>query len=251
MSRNYRSGEFVSHGSAAGLDNLAAVSGGFTAWLVLYRAANGNNQHFLTKDAAGPQGWNGRITTINGEGTLTVTIQLATTDAVIESSTGIIALNTPYFVAFTYDSAASPSIKGFLGAVGGAVAEITYGTQTSGSGAPVDDAAANLYVGNLERANTNPWLGSIQMGGIVSGDTLSAAELDSIWQLAQDAVTDDPDLSDIETLFAHALLFNYQAGDLTDRSANSNDGSATGTQSGPDFPIRAHAGEADYLMGVM
>lgn len=249
MSRNFRSGEFVSHGSAAGLDNLMQTSGGVTLWGVVLRGANtaGSPGFIMSKDAAFPEGWNWSIdgSASPGEGALLVRVERATVNCNVISVAGVVALYVPTFVAFTFNAAASPAGKSYSGTEAAAVAETSYNTQTDGSGTPVADATANFYVGNLQRATTNYLRTSIQMGGVITGSTLSAAQLDTIWQAA--IASDDPS-SAILALFTHELMFDYRAGSLADRTGNGHTGTATGAQAGFDFPDPANIATGGGLL---
>lgn len=251
MSYNFRTGQFVNHGSAASLDNLAQASGGFTTWSWVYRAANGNNQHIISKDVT-LNGWLLAQVNSPANGCLRgIVWRTGASDADAISSGSVIALDTPTFAAMTFDTAASPTIKLFTGTVSVAVAEVSYNTQASGAGTPDSDSAADLYVGNLNRSTTLFWQGSVQMGGIISGSTLSAAQLETIRGLTVNAIVSDTDLSDVQAAFAHVLLFNYQAANVTDRSGTGNNGTVTGAQSGPDFPFSTSSGGGGSVFGAL
>lgn len=242
MSRNFRTGEFVSHGSAASLDDLVSVTGGMTAWAWVFRGVDAANQHVISKDSGAGTGWLMVVNNNPSNGIIQSRAWRATVSTSVISSTIASALHTPAFVACTLNAAATPVGKLFWGDQSTAVAEVSYNTQTDGSGAFTSDASSNLYVGNLERATTTCFQGSVQMGGVIGGSTLSAANLETIRGLTLNAINTDDDLSDVQAAFAHVLLFNYQAGSVADRSGTGNNGSVTGAQSGPNFPFATSSG---------
>lgn len=166
------SGRFVSHGSAASLDDIP-FGGAMTVWAWVYRASNGGNQTILSKFSTYPAGWTftGDNATVEGEMRFVLFgNDVGATDWTdVISGTGVIALNAWTFVAGTFDDATSPEAKLFAGSLTSAVAEVpSYFRQQDGTNSPTSDAAANLYVGNTQISTANVFLGSIARAGVVN-----------------------------------------------------------------------------------
>lgn len=235
MALTFASGQYVNAGSAASLDNLATIGQAFTVWAWVYRTSNGGNQHIVTKDGSFPSGWafvcdNG---TAEGETRLVIfrgTLDTDWTDAI--STSGQIPLNTWAFVAGTYSSTGGGvgTAKLFIGAETTNAVEPSYVRQQAGAtGAPSSDAAYNLYVGNLSRATTLPFLGRIQRSGVITR-ALTLAEIEAIraGTLAQQNVS------------GTVLLYDLSGtGTQTDLSGNGNDGTVVGAtdSAGPTLPV--------------
>jgi len=212
------SGRLIDHGSAASLDDLP-VSGILAVWAWIWRLADGTNQHIITKRNA--QGWVLSVVTATGEGALRLVVERNTTDTNYISNTGIVALNTWTFVGAYFNDAATPKIKLFWGTPSTDVAEVgSYTTSDAGSGSVKADAASNLYVGNIQVATTLPFLGMIQRGGVIQ----PASTPDATYFEALRVAT----ATSVLNVAGTKLLFDYQDGDLSDRSGNGNNGTATG-----------------------
>ncbi len=166
--------DFDSAGSTRGMDCGAGASisdwvnfGAMTGWAWVLRTSNGANQHVITKDASAPnRGWLFLVTDSPAEGCLQlVIVRSVTNNNTLSNSSNVVALNVPTFIAYSFRDAATPEAKLFIGTVDTPVREVTgYTTQTDGVGT-CSDAAALLYIGNLQRANTNPFRGQIAYAG--------------------------------------------------------------------------------------
>lgn len=242
MSRNFQSGQFVNHGTAAGLDDLAAAS--FTVWAWVFRGDNGSNQEVVTKDGNNGGtacGWNLVLDNSLAEGQIRfVVFRVTTVTDFTSNASNVVALYTPTFVAATFNDAASPKVTLIRGTASAAAAEVSgYSVSDAGTGALISDAPASLYVGNIQRADTNPFGGQVQMGGIIRGSVLTAAQLETIRAATRTAVDTDVTLSNARALFTHELVWHYKDGNVSDRTANAHNGTVTGARSAPDFPITA------------
>jgi hypothetical protein len=225
----------VDCGSAASLDDIPSAA--FTVYAWVYRTANGANQHIFSKDNSFPSGWSLTANNVSGtDGELRFVVfrntSTATDWADAISVSGTIPLNTWTFVAGRYDPATTPQMKLYAGGLTTPVAEVaSYFRQQDGTGSFLSDAAANLYVGNLQRSTTLPFLGRIQRGGLIPGAlALGDLQILQYGTLVQAAA------------FAPKLLFDFQAtGTQLDFSGNGNTGTITGatTGSGPELWVAA------------
>jgi len=152
----------VDHGSDSTLDDLHTSS--FSGYVQIKRTSNGNNQHVLSKDGTAPRGWELLVDQSSGEGTVRVIIWFATTRLDVTTDAAEIALNTWYDVYFDYDPgrSAGDETKIYIGTETTAMTEVASTQDIAPSGAAVSDAGSNLWVGNIQRANTNPFRGQIQ-----------------------------------------------------------------------------------------
>jgi hypothetical protein len=225
----------VDCGTAASLDDLPSAA--FTAYAWVYRTADGANQHIFSKDNSFPSGWSLTANNVSGsEGELRFVVfrntSTATDWADAISVSGTIPLNTWTFVAGRYDPATTPQMKLYAGGLTTPVAEVaSYFRQQDGTGSFLSDAAANLYVGNLQRSTTLPFKGNIQRGGLIPGAlALGDIQILQYGTLVQAAA------------FSPKLLFDFQAtGTQPDFSGNGNTGTITGatTGSGPELWVAA------------
>jgi hypothetical protein len=151
----------VDHGSGASIDDLAPA--GLTACGWVYRTSDGDNQHIFTKDGPiSPSGWAVINVLVGGsQGGLRFHALRATTNNVTISAAGVIPLNAWTFVAATYDDTLTPECDLYTGSLTALATEVSYSSTTDGSGTHTSDASANLYIGNIQRANTNPFRGRI------------------------------------------------------------------------------------------
>lgn len=216
----------VDCGSASTLDNLAA--GAFSVWAWVYRTSDGANQHVITKDPVGFAGWNLAITNNEAEGQVNFYVARSTTNTSYRSNTSnVLALNTWYFVAATYDDTLTPECRLYIGTLTTPVAEVSgYSASTDGTGTNTSDASANVYIGNLQRANTNPFKGRIASCGIVSG-VLTVGQLTDIqWRGRVRTTT-----------LAQWVLGVTGTGTQPDVTGNGNSGSVTGATRGDRPPL--------------
>ena len=210
----------VDHGSGPLLDNLPSNAGGFSVGGWVVRSANGANQHIWTKDDAIPnRGWLALCDNAIAEGNLRLLVIRGTTNTSFVSSGQELVIGLPVFAWFTFDDAASPKVRIYAGTQRTPAAEVAYNTTTAGSGTINADAAASLYAGNLQRANTNPFLGRI-CTGIVAAQAIT--DLGLIRQLQTGVILQPP---------RTVLRVRYGSngtGMVWDESGNSNHGTITG-----------------------
>jgi len=217
----------VDYGSPAILDDLHAST--FSGWAWVYRTANGTNKHVMTKDNSGPNGWGFVVLNTAAEGTISLVVQRNTTGTQYTSdASNTIPLNTWCLIGFSYDPAGSPQVRLYIGTLTTAIAEVSgYSLTTAGSGTAKTDATANLYVGNLQRANTNSFTGRIARAGL-STSLLTAADFQRI-QYA-DAFTLPPG-----TVWASEIWgIGTSNFDLT---GTGNNGTVTGTTIADGLPL--------------
>ena len=138
----------VNHGSGATLDNLDAQTWLF--WLNATAITNANKRvMWKNSGSSGVQvlqgpigGTQGRIRYIRSRAT-------TASDAIAPNDT--LVAGTWQGIAFTDQDGVSPKI--YIRTLATALAEIgSYATQTTGSGAPADEAAQNLYIGGRNGA---------------------------------------------------------------------------------------------------
>lgn len=208
----------VNHGSGASIDNLA-VGGVLTVWAWIKRAANGANQHIITKDSSFPSGWGFVVDNAVGEGQLAFSVWRATTHTQYASVAGAVPLDTDMFVAATFDDALAPEMDLYTGTLTAAPTEVTYASTQDGVGAPATDAAADLRVGNLHRVITLPFLGRGARGGVIAR-RLTLTDLTALWRVRSEI--EDCNVADTR------LLFDYARGVTYDFSGNENHGTLLG-----------------------
>jgi hypothetical protein len=244
MALNFASGQYVNAGSATSLDELATINTAFTVWAWVYRTSNGGNQHIMTKDGSFPSGWAFICDNSPGEGTLRFVVFKTSTGsnwADYVSVAGQIPLNTWTFVAAYHSSdvAGASTMKLYVGGLGTNAAEPTYNLQQAGSnGAPSTDAAYNLYVGNLQRATTFPFLGRIARAGVVR----RALTVDEIRQIQFGTI---PQCNVPNTLM---LLDLHGTGTQNDHSGNGNTGAVTSATVVDHAPLVAPYGPEEWAV---
>tara|TARA_R110000868_G_scaffold160977_11_gene390841 strand:+ start:708 stop:2669 length:1962 start_codon:yes stop_codon:yes gene_type:complete len=155
-------------GSNAVLDNLP--QGKFSVVAMVKRTGSGSNLHIATKDNSFPSGWFLACDNPSAEGQIsfgaikTPWVNIATSATYALSNTSnVVAQDVVTFVGGTFDDTASPCVKLYKGTESAIMAEVTgYENQYGpGAGSFAGDAAANYYIGNLQRANTNSFRGTI------------------------------------------------------------------------------------------
>lgn len=216
----------VNHGQAASLDNLARGASGMTSWAWVFPVDAINNQHVASKDASPGTGW---VFAVQSDGGIDVRVwRDGGAHCIYSASAASIPYNTWSFLAFTFLDGLAPDVDMYVGGLNATVAEVGYDTTTDGTGTPVDDAAVDCYVGNLVRANTNPFRGSIARVGLVNR-RLTLAELQAI----QFATMPQANVS------GTVLLADYHGtGTQADYSGNGNNGTVTGATIADHAPLR-------------
>lgn len=215
-------------GSASSLDNLA--SGTMTVLTRIKRNATGNNQFMVSKYNAGAAGWYIQLDDGSGTGEVAAAVGRASTDAFRLTDTAGNAANgcpvgTLKDVGFTWDIGDTPTIRIYLAAVGSELVESTAydGISQNGSGAVNNDASANLYIGNLQVAPTNPVKADMEWVAIFN-KKLTAAE-----RLTVQMGWDRNNAAMITAIGGCVLLHQLNAtGTLTDLSGQGNSCTITG-----------------------
>lgn len=210
----------VNCGSAAAIDDFAA----FTMLTWCYPTALNDNRTLISK--TGGPGTGKYLTAKLTAGNLALTVDRATADGVyVTNDTPLSTLNKWYLVAATYDEAATPSIRIYVGDLAAIAVERTYGTATNGSGATGTDAANSLLIGNFS-TNNLAWQGRIAVASYINR-ALTLQEIISwqfrprvisgclgLWQLGWNGVSTQPDYS-----------------------GNANNGTVTGATVGDHVPL--------------
>lgn len=169
----------ISHGSAPGIDDLPNTSGGMLGWLWLNYKTSSATAVLMSKINVGTNGWSLFLNTTQ----VRLLLDLAT-DLDFSSTAGAVTVGVDTFIAFTVDIALSGNARChlYVGTRGAAPAEVTYSTQTAGSGAYVTDAAQPLVVGNVNGAAV-PAMSHIQSAGVMAPIPANApAVILDIWR---------------------------------------------------------------------
>jgi hypothetical protein len=224
----------INHGSGATLDFMGYGAGdGFCVWAWVKRTSDGSNQHIITKESSFPLGWSILADNASGEGEIRFVVYRGTTHSNRVSVSGLLPLNTWKFVAASYYEDNSPEIRIYAGDVSTSVAEVSYGITQDGSGGAVDDSAASVYVGNLQRATTYPFRGQIARVGIIDRGTtvVTSSDLDAIRQYNASQASSC-------NVSGTVLLADYgtAGSSQTDLSGNSNTGTVTDAVYSSDSP---------------
>jgi len=212
----------VNHGQSASIDDLVASGVSILAWV--YRVGSGANQHLFSMD--GPGATNAGILMLASDA-LRVLVRRATADADYISDTGFVPANAWAFLAATFDSGASPTVHIYKGSLSALAAEVSYASTADGSGAVVADNANDKWVGNIERANTNPFEGRVARLGYFNAPLSLAAiqrlqfAMAGVWQGAG----------------ARLLAEYHGSGTQPDYSGNDNAGAVTGATAADHVPL--------------
>ncbi len=214
----------VACGSAAGLDNLTAAD--MTLYVRAFRTSNANNQFFITKDKTFAEGWFMDFVTDNGNGTVQCGTKYSTTDAAsFANSSNLVAASTWYDI-FGVWAIASKTWKIYAKPTGTPIAEVSGYTpaNVAGVGTRVDDAAATVYLGNLEAGGLSLAMGgSLAWAGIFS----KALTLQQMEQVRMGA--DRKNATHITNVGSCVGLWQLNTtSPITDLSGNSNTGTVTG-----------------------
>lgn len=230
MAFRFGAAGFVNHGSGATLDNLLGPAGALTVWGWFRRGAVGGNQHLITKDNAYPTGWSFLIDDTPGEGTLRFVGFPSTVDAEFldyRSVAGAAGANALIFGAAVIDMAVvgAGRVKLYTASLLAPPAEVAYSLQQNNTGNLVDDSAASLYVGNLQRATAFPLKdpGQMHRGGLVAR-ALTLPQLTELYFKSREA---DPAV--VGAIANTRLTFDYAAaGAQADASGSGNAGATSG-----------------------
>lgn len=215
-------------GSAASIDNLTANS--MTFICRCRRTSDGSNQFLATKYNGGV-GWYVQVAITNGEGTVVCLTSYSGTDpnSTVTGAGNLMAKDVWYDLAATW-RISDRRWRVFLKPVGTALAEVTT-TQVTNNTTRDSDAAANLYLGNLQNVGgANPFKGDILWAAVF------AKELSNAQMLTCQVGFSRENSAMITGVGSCSLLHRMNAtGTLTDLSSNGNDCVITGatTMTGP------------------
>lgn len=102
----------------------------------------------------------------NGLGNIRYIRGCATTDSTYAANNGVVTLNAWNFVACTFDINANPNTHIYSGSISTVAAEVTYATQTQGSGAIFDDTANQECIGNTNDSALTAFQGDIAWAAV-------------------------------------------------------------------------------------
>jgi hypothetical protein len=167
----------INHGSGATLDRLAYNGGAsdqsFAVWAWVKRTANGANQYICSKNGTS-NGWLFVVDSSPGEGSLRfIQFTGTATNHDYTSVAGVVPAGTWKLVAVAVQTVVSgQTVKIFVGDTSTSMAEVSYNTQTNGTGSVNDDSAIDLMVGNRSTATFNlGFKGLIARMGVIDGGT--------------------------------------------------------------------------------
>lgn len=214
----------VDCGSAAILDNLPAGANGFTVLTISKRSADGINKSLVSRDGTTTQGW---IFTCDGavNGDLRFIVWRPTrTD--YQTNIACLPLNEWAFAAVTYNEVDTAECAIYYGPLNAPAVEATYVLAQNGSGVAGDDSTFLTWIGNLQRAPTNPFTGDIGIVAIINR-RITLAECE--------------DWKNNPRVIAGTILFQRlgENGDglQLDLSGNGNNGTVTGATVRADPPL--------------
>lgn len=157
---------------------------------------------------------------------LRVVIDQVTTDTDVDCVTGTLTTGVWYFLGFTFDVAATPELKQYIGTLTASVAEPSYAYQNDGSGGVVSDSASAMLIGNRD-SNANAIQGSIAWFGMWNR-VLTVGEIK--------AQQYRPNVTSGCVEFMH--LGFAGTGTQADWSGNGNAGTVTGATVAAHVPLR-------------
>ncbi len=168
----------IAFGSGAEIDALSA----FTAVaLVRITAAVTSERQILTKMRSPDYQGKMYIAALGGSGSdnkiLAVVSRGPGSDAVSISAADVLVVNQWQVIVTTFDG--TNAIKIYACALGGALAEVSYSSQTAGSGSIVDDSSATLRVGARDPLDATFFAGGVAECSLWSR-VLSADELGAL-----------------------------------------------------------------------
>lgn len=156
----------------------------------------------------------------------------ATTNSLSISTDGF-STNVWYCFAFTHSSGAGNRI--YWGTLTSPMVEVTYGTQTVGSGTILADAGGPLGIGNGPNGQLTPWQGSIAWVSFIARE-LTLAEIQR-WQYRPFNMTD----TKLFALFGSNGLTN-----VPDWSGNGCTGTINGSSVSDNPPLGPPFGYGEY-----
>ena len=231
--------DLINLGSPAALDDIGGVDGPRSAWAWIYPTGWGENNagYIWVKGAPLTRGWHLILKNDAAPlATFSMRIGAATTSAVAIAAASTLALNTWWFVAASWlGTIGTNAPKLFVGGLSNAVAEVSYDTQSAGSGAQASDAADTAYIGNRGAADRT-FDGLIEHFGLAD-NALSLEQFDALrlrsyapfHRFATAAGT-------LINLKGYWWLNESLASVCLDHSGNGNNGTVTGTTVGASAP---------------
>ena len=191
-------GDRVACGSAAILDNLTTFT--WTAWV--NQADTTDAEIIVSKDKIGSRGW----LFFDDGGALRLQRFTSGSARTYDSNTGFLSANTWHFAAVTYDAAATPRARIYVGGLATTVAEVTYATQDAGSGDDNDDSGNSLVISELDDAATGvEWHGRIA----------DVRGFNTVLTLGQLRAIQFGGRSGLQPIFYNPLYFTANHGDLS------------------------------------
>jgi len=212
----------VNHGSAASLDNLAAL----TAMAWVYPTTLTSSRTIISKYRGSSSiGWRLALSGTGGDISLEW-FRTGTDMNYITSDTPLAITNAWYFVAMTADSTVGHIYTGTLTTP---VVESSYGASTAGSGSPDADGARSLFVGNVDATSpTLAFQGRIAWAAVwnrvLTREEIQAQQFKPFCKSSDGCV-----------LFTH--LGWAGTGTQPDLSGSSNNGTVTGATVSDHVPI--------------
>ena len=211
------------------MTDLPSTGAGFSACIWVYRLGNGGSSSrgnpFDKLNNSGTAGWR---FSVNDALTLTYA-EARHTSAKVRTSSTTITSNAWYFLAVTVAAGTTASdVHIYKGSPGGAVAEVSYGTTTNGSGVYDTDSAVVLELGMNDSNKGTSWFnGYLAEARIFGNKILTLAEIQGI----MNGTPNQPPATGYWPLYGSAT-----AADLTTSHAN---GTVFGGAAGPHCPTCA------------
>lgn len=137
----------VNYGSASSLDNLHEHT--LIMW-INYRAFTAGNRLVASKEVNSATTFD-KQWQIRSSGQLDTFMNTSGTDPTARSASSagnIVTANQWYYIVFTMSSGLVPRL--YIGTATTTVKEVSYATQTTGTGTPTDEAAGSFVLGNSQ-----------------------------------------------------------------------------------------------------
>lgn len=160
----------ISHGTDASVDNLQA----FSMLLWLRCTTTTNSRRLWTKGTQKSLAFTGNA----GRLQLTITRTSSLTYTGASSAAGELPTTTWQCVATCFDAAQTPAAHIYIGGLTTTLTELSYSTQSDGSGAATNDASNPLVVGNIT-GGSGAFQGDVALA-LFWGRMLPLAELRSL-----------------------------------------------------------------------